>query len=139
VAQLFLPKQDTKITLVLLGIRAPRTARNANEKSEPFGAEGYDYVVRKALQRDAEVEIDSTDKSGGGSTWRARKRSDVGQGFIGTLYLNKSENLAVSLVKEGYAHVSDYGADRVPFAKQLQEAEADAKQAHRNVRIPSQS
>ena len=63
--QVLLPKQDVKLTLVLSGIRAPRTARNASEKSEPFGQEAYDFTVRKALQRDAEIEVESTDKSGG--------------------------------------------------------------------------
>lgn len=65
--QVYLPKQDVKATLVLSGIRAPRTARNANEKSEPFGTEAYDFAVRKTLQRDAEMEVEATDKSGGAS------------------------------------------------------------------------
>lgn len=37
--KILLPKQDVKLTLVLSGIQAPRTARNASERSEPFGPE----------------------------------------------------------------------------------------------------
>lgn len=110
--KLLLPKQDVKITLVLSGIRAPRTARNANERSEPFGQEALDFVSRKAFQRDAEVEVDTTDKVGG---------------FIGSLYINK-ENLAVLLAREGLARVDDYNA-----TKELQEAEEAAKKEKKNV------
>ena len=49
-----MPKENTKITFVLAGIRAPRTARNANEKPEPFGQEAYKFASRY-LQRDVEI------------------------------------------------------------------------------------
>lgn len=96
------------LTLVLGGIRAPRTARNPSEKSEPFGQEAYDYATRRYMQRDVEFEIDSIDKSGG---------------FIGTLWVNKSENAAISLVKEGLASVHDYSAETLPWAGQLYAAQ----------------
>lgn len=60
------------------------------------------------MQRDVDVEFDSTDKSGG---------------FIGTMYLNKSENAAIDLVREGLASVHSYSADLLPWAKQLYDAE----------------
>ena len=53
--KLFLPKENAKITFVLAGIRAPRTARaGTNEKSEPYGVESHKFAS-KYLQRDVEV------------------------------------------------------------------------------------
>ena len=60
------------------------------------------------MQRDCEFEVFEVDKSGG---------------FIGALYLNKTENAAVALVREGLATVHGYSADGLPFAKQLYDAE----------------
>ena len=91
------------------------------------------------MQRDVEIEIETTDKSGG---------------FIGALYLNKNENAAVALVSEGLATVHSFSADSLSWAKQLYDAEVgrhagpqrannnnpyilqdEAKKARRNVRI----
>ena len=96
------------LTLVLSGVRAPRTARNASEASEPFGPEASDFATRRWNQRDVEIEVHDTDKSGG---------------FIGALYVNKTENAALSLVKEGLATVHGYSAENLPWAKQLYDAE----------------
>ena len=90
------------------GIRAPRTARSVNEKSEPYGNESAEFSTRRYMQRDVEVEIDTVDKSGG---------------FIGSLYLNKTENAALALVREGFASVHTFSADSLPWAKQLYDAE----------------
>lgn len=60
------------------------------------------------MQRDVEVEFDSTDKSGG---------------FIGTMYLNKTDNAAIDLAREGLAEVHAYTAEALPWAKQLFDAE----------------
>ncbi|KAF5354669.1 hypothetical protein D9756_005374 [Leucocoprinus leucothites] len=110
--KLFLPKDNQVLTLVLGGIRAPRTARNASEKSEPYGVESLEFATRKYMQREVEFEVDTTDKSGG---------------FIGALYLNKTENAAVELVRAGLATVHSFSADNLPWARQLYDAEADAK------------
>jgi staphylococcal nuclease domain-containing protein 1 len=60
------------------------------------------------MQRDVEIEVDTIDKSGG---------------FIGTLYLNKTENAAISLIKEGLATVHQFSAESLPWAQQLYDAE----------------
>ena len=60
------------------------------------------------MQRDVEFEVETLDKSGG---------------FIGALYLNKTENAAVSLVKEGYASVHSFSADGLSWARHLYGAE----------------
>ena len=96
------------------GVRAPRPARTGAdrvtiiEKAEPCGQEALDFSVRKFMQRDVDIEFDSTDKTGG---------------FIGTMYLNKTENVAVDLVREGLANVHSYSADSLSFSKQLYDAE----------------
>lgn len=97
-----------KYSLNLVGIRAPRTARNPSEKGEPFGSEALDFATRRYMQRDVEFEVETTDKTGG---------------FIGSLYLNKTENAAITLAKEGLATVHSYSADGLSWAKQLYDAE----------------
>ncbi|OJT09282.1 nuclease domain-containing protein 1 [Trametes pubescens] len=116
--KIFLPKDNQVLTLVLSGIRAPRTARNSSEVSEPYGHESAEFATRRYMQRDVEIEINDADKSGG---------------FIGALYYNKSENAAVTLVKEGLATVHGYSAENLSWAGQLYDAEAEAKQAKRNI------
>lgn len=97
---------------MLGGIRAPRTARNAGEKSEPYGPEAHDFVARRCLQRDAEAEVFNTDKAGG---------------FIGALYVGK-ENVAAMLAREGLARVDEYNP-----TEELKQAEAAAKREKKNV------
>lgn len=60
------------------------------------------------MQRDVEFEVETIDKAGG---------------FIGALYLNKTENAAIALVKEGLASIHSYSADSLSWAKQLYDAE----------------
>ncbi|KAI9456612.1 transcription factor [Russula earlei] len=115
--KIFLPKDNQVLTLVLGGIRAPRAARGGSEKSEPYGNEAAEFATRRYMQRDVEIEIETTDKSGG---------------FIGALY-NKNENAAVTLVSEGLATVHAFSAETLPWAKQLYDAEEEAKKALRNI------
>ncbi|TDL26266.1 transcription factor [Rickenella mellea] len=116
--KILIPKDNQSLTLVLGGIRAPRTARNKDEKSEPFGPESAEFATRRYMQRDVEIEIDTADKSGG---------------FIGALYLNKTENAAVALVREGLASVHAYSAEGLSWAKHLTDAESEAKENKRNM------
>lgn len=116
--KVYLPKDNQVLTLVLGGIRAPRTARNPSEKSEPYGLEASDFATRRYMQRDVEIEIHDVDKSGG---------------FIGALYYNKTDNAAITLVREGLATVHSYSADGLSWSRQLYDAEAQAKQEKRSV------
>ncbi|KAI9442378.1 transcription factor [Lactarius indigo] len=86
-------------------------------KAEPYGSEAAEFATRRYMQRDVEIEIETTDKSGG---------------FIGALYFNKNENAAVTLVSEGLATVHSFSADPLPWAKQLYDAERP-KKARRNI------
>ncbi|KAL2358877.1 hypothetical protein BJ546DRAFT_870365 [Cryomyces antarcticus] len=112
-----IPRDNAKLTFVLGGIRCPRTARNANETSEPFGQEAADFANRRCLQRDVEIDVDDTDKVGG---------------FVGTLYVNR-ENFAKLLVEEGLASVHAYSAERSGNANELNAAEQKAKEARRGM------
>ncbi|KAJ7647235.1 hypothetical protein FB45DRAFT_892832 [Roridomyces roridus] len=116
--KLVLPKDNQSLTLVLGGIRAPRTARNPSEKSEPYGVEAAEFASRRYMQREVEFEVETLDKSGG---------------FIGTLYLNKTENAAIALVKEGLATVHPSSADSLAWARQLYDAETEAKAEKRHI------
>lgn len=111
------PRENAKLTFVLSGIRAPRTARNPSEKSEPYGAEAADFANKRCLQRDVEIDVEDTDKVGG---------------FIGTLYVNR-ENLAKLLLEEGFASVHAYSAEKTGNANELFAAEMKAKDARKGI------
>lgn len=55
-------------------------------------------------------------------------------GFIGSLYLNKTDNLSIMLVREGLASCNEFSLDRSPFGKELKAAEEEAKKSRKNVR-----
>lgn len=114
---ILIPRENAKLTFVLSGIRAPRSARNANEKAEPFGQEAHDFANRRCLQRDVEIDVENTDKQGG---------------FTGVLYINR-ENFAKLLLEEGYATVHSYSAEQSGHAKELFAAEQKAKEARKGI------
>lgn len=114
---ILLPRENAKLTFVLSGIRAPRSARNPNEKSEPFGQEAHDFANRRCMQRDVEIDVENTDKVGG---------------FIGTLYVNR-ENFAKLLLEEGYASVHAYSAEQTGNANELFAAEKKAKDERKGI------
>jgi len=115
--KLLIPRENVKLTFVLSGIRAPRTARNANEKSEPFGPEALEFTSRRAFQRDVEIDVEAIDKA---------------NGFIGTMYVNR-ENLAKALVEEGLSAVHPYSAEQSGHGPELFAAEKRAKEARKGM------
>ncbi|EAW12705.1 putative transcription factor (Snd1/p100) [Aspergillus clavatus NRRL 1] len=111
------PRENAKLTLVLGGIRAPRSARSPGEASEPFGQEAHDLANRRCMQRDVEIDIQTHDKVGG---------------FIGTLYVNK-EDFAKVLLEEGLATVHAYSAEQSGRANEYFAAEKKAKDARKGL------
>ncbi|KAL4979497.1 hypothetical protein BDW66DRAFT_127574 [Aspergillus desertorum] len=111
------PRENAKFTLVLSGIRAPRSARNPGEASEPFGNEAHELANRRCMQRDVEVDVETIDKVGG---------------FIGTLYVNK-ENFTKTLLEEGLATVHAYSAEQSGHATEYFAAEQRAKEARKGL------
>ncbi|KAF2857427.1 putative transcription factor [Piedraia hortae CBS 480.64] len=114
---ILVPRENAKITLVLGGICAPRSARGPNEKGVPYGQEAHDFAVKRCMQRDAEVDVEGLDKIGG---------------FIGQLYINR-ENFAKALVEEGLASVHAYSAEKSGNAAELYAAESRAKEARKGM------
>ena len=114
---ILIPRENAKLTFVLSGIRAPRSARNATEKSDPFGQEAHDFANRRCLQRDVEIDVEATDKIGA---------------FIGTLYINR-ENFAKLLLEEGFASVHAYSAEQSQHGPELFAAEDKAKAAKKGI------
>ncbi|WEW56008.1 hypothetical protein PRK78_001443 [Emydomyces testavorans] len=112
-----IPRDNAKLTFVLSGIRAPKSARNAGETSEPFGQEAHDFSNRRCMQRDVEIDVETIDKVGG---------------FIGTLYVNR-ENFAKVLLEEGLATVHAYSAEQSGHGPELFAAEKKAKEARKGL------
>jgi staphylococcal nuclease domain-containing protein 1 len=111
------PRENAKLTFVLGGIRAPRSARGPNDTAEPFGQEAHEFAVKRCNQRDVEIDVEDTDKQGG---------------FIGQLYVNR-ENFGKLLVEEGLASVHAYSAEKSGNASELFAAERKAKEARRGM------
>ncbi|KAJ5665165.1 RNA-induced silencing complex nuclease component Tudor-SN [Penicillium maclennaniae] len=111
------PRENAKLTLVLSGIRAPRSARGPGEAGEPFGQEAHDLANRRCMQRDVEIDVETIDKVGG---------------FIGTLYINK-ENFTKVLLEEGLATVHAYSAEQSGHANEYFAAEQRAKDARKGL------
>ena len=111
------PRENAKLTFVLSGIRAPRSARNPSEAGEPFGQEAHELANRRCMQRDVEIDVETIDKVGG---------------FIGTLYVNK-ENFTKVLLEEGLATVHAYSAEQSGNAAEYFAAEQKAKDARRGL------
>ncbi|KAJ1967855.1 hypothetical protein IWQ62_001594 [Dispira parvispora] len=116
--KMFIPKENAKITFVLSGIRVPRVGRHPQDPSEPYGLEAQRWTVDHCLQRDVEIEVESTDKTGA---------------FIGTLWLDHNLNVAVKLLEEGLATLHEYSASHNPHTNQLFAAEREAKAQHKNL------
>lgn len=111
------PRENAKLTFVLGGIRAPRSARGPQDIGEPFGQEAHDFAVKRCMQRDAEIDVHDTDKQGG---------------FIGDIYINR-ESFAKTLVEAGLASVHHYSAEKSGNANELLAAEKKAKEARRGL------
>lgn len=122
---ILIPREGISISFVLGGIRAPKSARNPNEKSEPFGQEAHELATRRCNQRDVEIDVHTIDKVGG---------------FIGELYVAR-ESFAKILVEEGYATVHEYSAQQHGNATELLGAQQRAKEARKGLWVdwdPSQ-
>ncbi|OQN95911.1 hypothetical protein B0A48_17748 [Cryoendolithus antarcticus] len=112
-----IPRENAKLTFVLGGIRAPRSARGPNDTAEPFGQECHDFANKRCQQRDVEIDVEDNDKVGG---------------FIGTMYINR-ESVAKLLVEEGLASVHAYSAEKSGNANELFAAETKAREGRKGM------
>jgi len=111
------PRENAKLTFVLSGITAPKSARNPGEQGEPFGQEAHEFANRRCMQRDVEIDVENLDKVGG---------------FIGTMYINR-ESFAKILVEEGLAAVHAYSAEKSGNGNELFAAEQRAKEGRKGM------
>ncbi|KAG9240001.1 hypothetical protein BJ878DRAFT_528873 [Calycina marina] len=114
---ILVPRENIKLTFVLGGIRAPKSARNPTEKGEAFGKEAHELANARLNQRDVEINVQDHDKTGG---------------FIGELYIG-GQSFAKILVEEGLATVHEYSAEKSGNATELFAAEKRAKDARKNI------
>ena len=98
--KLFIPKENCLLNLILIGITSPKS-------TDPIGAEAYNFVKQRIHQKDVQISIETMDKVGN---------------FIGSVFFDGNHNVAIELVKNGFASVRDYNR-----SNELNSAEADAK------------
>jgi staphylococcal nuclease domain-containing protein 1 len=112
---ILVPRENIKLNFVLGGINAPKSSRNATDKSEPFGQEAHELATRRLSQRDVEIDVHDIDKVGG---------------FVGEIFINK-ESFAKILVEEGFATVREFSAQKAGNATELLAAQDRAKSARK--------
>eukprot|EP00959_Pyramimonas_sp_CCMP1952_P196387 4106161-Pyramimonas_sp.AAC.1 len=109
--KLHVPKENVIVTFSLAGVRAPG-------RGEPFSDEALAFSRYACLQRNAEVEIESVDKTGT---------------FLGTLHVGKLK-LSQALLKAGLASLHPmFNVEQSPIGHELQQAEQAAKKARLNM------
>ncbi|XP_071731814.1 ribonuclease TUDOR 2-like [Rutidosis leptorrhynchoides] len=103
--KLFVPKETCSIAFSVSGVRCPG-------RDEPYSNEAISLMRRKIMQRDVEIEVETVDRNGT---------------FIGSLWESKT-NVGVTLLEAGLAKLqTGFGADRIPDAHILAQAEQYAK------------
>ncbi|CAK9163201.1 unnamed protein product [Ilex paraguariensis] len=103
--KLFIPKETCSIAFSFSGVRCPG-------RDEPYSDEAIALMRRKIMQRDVEIEVETADRTGT---------------FLGSLWESKT-NMAVILLEAGLAKFqTSFGADRIPDAHLLMQAELSAK------------
>ncbi|KAG9152434.1 hypothetical protein Leryth_015833 [Lithospermum erythrorhizon] len=103
--KLFVPKETCSIAFALSGVRCPG-------RDEPFSNEAISLMRRKIMQRDVEIEVETVDRTGT---------------FLGSLWESKT-NMATVLLEAGLAKFqAAFGADKIPDAHLLAQAEQSAK------------
>ncbi|KAL2312868.1 RNA-binding protein Snd1 [Schizosaccharomyces pombe] len=108
----FCPKENCYFMFACAGIRTPRTARNDQEKGEPFAEESLS-LAKSLLQHDAQVEILSVDNNGC---------------FLGDIYVNHDTNFALKLLSQGLAWCQGYASQSNVQYSQYHDTEAAAKE-----------
>ncbi|KAI3761468.1 hypothetical protein L1987_51885 [Smallanthus sonchifolius] len=103
--KLFVPKETCSIAFSLSGVRCPG-------RDEPYSNDAISLMRRKIMQRDVEIEVETVDRTGT---------------FLGSLWESKS-NVGITLLEAGLARLqTGFGADRIPDAHLLAQAELSAK------------
>ncbi|KAK2974139.1 hypothetical protein RJ640_021430, partial [Escallonia rubra] len=102
--KLYIPKETCSIAFSFSGVRCPG-------RDEPYSNEAIALMRRKIMQRDVEIEVETVDRTGT---------------FLGSLWESRT-NGALPLLEAGLAKLQTFGADRIPDAHLLAQAEQSAK------------
>lgn len=109
--KLIIPKETCSVAFSLSGVRCPG-------RDEPFSNEAIALMRRKILQRDVEIEVETVDRTGT---------------FLGSLWESRT-NIGAVLLEAGLAKLqTSFGADRIPEAHILAQAEQSAKRQNLKV------
>lgn len=99
--KVYIPKENCLLNLILVGI-------NSQKGNESLSADALSFVKQRIHQKDIQISIEAMDKVGN---------------FIGWVYFEEGRNLAVELVRNGFASVRD-----INKLNELNSAETEAKQ-----------
>jgi staphylococcal nuclease domain-containing protein 1 len=115
--------QYSTFTLLLAGVMCPRIGNAKVDPpfpSEPFSEEARQFVQSRLLQRELQVSLLGTDKSGGSA--------------VGTIH-HPAGNIAVELLKIGLARMADWSVRLMPAGEvpSLRVAENGAKRTLKGV------
>ncbi|WBW75477.1 Tudor domain and nuclease, Snd1 [Schizosaccharomyces osmophilus] len=108
----FCPKENCFFMFACAGIRTPRTARNAQDKEEPFATESFN-LAKSLLQQEVEVEVLSVDNN---------------SCFLGDLIVNRTSNFALNLLTDGLAWCQGYSNQSNVQYNQYHDAEFSSKE-----------
>ena len=109
------PKENCIVTVNLIGVATPRTARGARngnpaEPAEPFAEEALKFVRNAILNRTVTLDIEDTDERGAA---------------LAVVFVNingRRTNLNLELLKRGYARVVRWSADKSNMRGQFYDA-----------------
>lgn len=94
--KVFVPKENCALNLILSGISTPKA-------NEPFSVDTVTFVKNLVYQRPVSITVDAMDKVGN---------------FIGSVFFgNDNKNLAVELLRNGFASIRDERGAELKFAE----------------------
>lgn len=116
--KLIIPKENIIVIFNVSAIRC-NPLKDADGKPDVWGTAALQFTRSRMLQHTVKIEVEGLD------------RSDT---FVGNLFFGaNNQNLAVSLLQEGYAQLFAPAAERNTHAKHLIAAERASKDARRGV------
>lgn len=104
--KVYIPKDNCLVNLILSGVNTPKF-------NDPILPEAVNFARLKVLQHDVHTEIETVDKAGN---------------YIGSLYYDKGNNLALDLVRQGYLSVREYNKN-----PELNSAQKEAQTGRRGI------
>lgn len=127
--KVFIPKMNCFLFFALSGMRCPSRARKprdgkgATKPAEPLSGEAFTYSRHNLMQRDVVIEVEDMDKGG----------TALGAMFVTDPVSGDLINVGVYLLSKGLARIMSFSAERSPYKRQLEAAQAEAQLAKAGV------